>query len=234
VRVPLSCSIIDFRVIRRVLSIGLGSDSCKERFRGCRRRLRSKSLRCVIAAVRMFPTLIAQTMTPTTRQSAKKAQVLATIGVKKNKYGRLSVASVTCTPFIVPMPNMTFSVPQLNNPTVSTKPKRFQFGSQPHQGPQHGANSSAATENVSQIFSGASSADAYFCNSTFLAVITSATGTDSCVICKRVWPAAIKGRSNIAMKSTEMVSLLREEVSSVQLRRTAQRDRSQAPTVPGP
>lgn len=103
-------------------------------------------------------------------------------GVMKNRYGRLSVASVTRIPFAVAIPNMIFSVAQLNNPTAINKPRRLHFRRLSHQGPQKGTNTSAAIENVSQIVSGASSAEAYLCNSTCWAVITSGNEAASRVI----------------------------------------------------
>lgn len=176
---------------------------------------------------------MSQTTVASPARSARKTHVLAMNVVVENRYGMVSVASVTHIPFIVVIPNMTSSLAQLNNPAVNNKPGRLHFGRRSYQGPQKGANKSAAVENVSQIVSGDSGAEAYLCNSSCWAVITSATEAASCVIWK-TWAAATKGEINVAIKSTEMVSLRRDEALSVQMMRTAQINRSQALTVPGP
>ncbi len=156
------------------------------------------------------------------------------MGVVKNKYGLLSVASLALTHFNVAIVNIRFSVPQVSNPVKSTVTSRRNFGPLFHHGPQQAAASRAIMENVSQMFSGASSADAYFWISISAEVMVSVSEQGSHDTWKMRWPAATKGSSKAPTKSIEMLSLRREDLLNVQLMRTAHSVRSHTPTVPGP
>lgn len=95
-------------------------------------------------------------------QSDQNTQVLTMIGVEKKEYALVRVEFPACIPFNVTVANMIFSVAQLSCPVITTKHSRFHFGPLCHQGPQHIAKASAASEYVSQMFSGASNAKERF------------------------------------------------------------------------
>src|ERR1700761_7323871 len=161
-----------------------------------------------------------QSVAQTTLHSAKKPQAYATTYIRKNRHGLLSVVPAILTPFTVTVTNITFSITfsitQLNNPTSSTSPSRVHLGSLFHQGPQNKAKSSAAIENVPQMFSGTSSAAPYFYTSRCYEVTASWTETCSRTSWTTRWLAATNGRSRVATKCIETVSLRREDVLSDQ------------------